>query len=256
MLISTRLGTDWDHFILDDFETDTTLLEAASKDGNAAADVDVDDSSFDVGGGEGANFTADKFYFLMDLDKSEAVNYMKVSSVSTDTINIETDYEPHQRCKSGSYLTPYYPRFYAAGNGTDSSTYDTMYHKSRIPLRSEREKEYGCSGANDLMDESSARIDAMGETLLRNGPNDEGKYALQQPFVGEEFDTVDWTENRSYGTTKNVYITATGSMAEMQDGRTIGGNQYLCFGALNNIFEQNIANYSSLSVMVPNTNST
>lgn len=251
LMMSARTGVTWNHFIFDEFLTDSTLLEAASKDGNTVAAVAAGATSFDVGVGEGANFTANKFYFLIDLQNSEAVNYVKVSSVSTDTINLDPSCAVHKSCKVGSYLTPYYPRFYTAGDFIYRSTPSYEQNKtSRLALRSERGKEFNINDDNDE-DYSSAIADYLFNALYQISPDDEGFYAIQKPLLGEEPDS--FTENRFYGTTKNLYFSAEGVMAEMLDGRTVNSDEWIYFDSSEHLFEG--ADYR-LAALIPNTNST
>jgi hypothetical protein len=79
-------------------------------------------------------------------------------------------------------------------------------------------------------------------------PDDKGYYAVMRPVIVEVYlhNNSSTSNNRAYGTLKNMYVTYNNSLAVMQDGRTIGGKNYLYFTTLSYICSGGSGSYACL----------
>lgn len=246
LIIQSRLGTSWDSFVIDEWTDNANLVEGSTKTGNIAAAVAAGATSFNVGGGEGVNFTAGKWYWLIDLDSAEAVEYVKVTNVATDTITIETALI--KSFASGALLSAYYQRFYTCGDSRTSSNFPL----STLPLRSETNKEFAISSVYNF-NYSRSGGDVVEQALVNINPDDEDFSAVMRPLIGEHDNGTYYEGNRFYGTAKNMYYTGLGTMAQMLNGRTISSAEWVYFQVSNSIDHYGI---STIAAMIPNYNST
>lgn len=250
LCISSRRGSTWNHFMIDTFTGDANVLEADTADGVLASDVAAGASSFDLGAGEGSDVTDEKFYFLIDLDNSEAVDYVQIDSIATDTITTkEALIKTH---KAGALFKPYFPRFYCLGTDVPSNR-----QKALAPLHSYRTQEWGndnVSVSNGSW--STCQLDAMFASILQCAPDDDGNFRVQKPRIteGDPSNGAGTSTNRDYGAGDNVYITAKGTMAEMLDGKTISANNWLYFATHSNVVSD--GGQSSAAVLVPDFDTT
>lgn len=240
MILQSRIGVDWDTFVLDTFLGDSNLVEGTDKRGTVqGAIVAGDDVTIEVGAGEGANFTADKFYYLYDFItfSSYKVNYVNVTKVgladglpSADHIQVERLDFNYQ---ANAVIAAYDHRYYSMGNLTGLNLADYSRYKNNMPYASTQdagEEANHQQHQNIVLDYNSDRMNGY---LNKMSPNDEGLYAVQRPGITENHEPNDYNSydgmNRAYGIMKNVYATSVGIMARGQDGRIISGDNYLYF---------------------------
>ena len=248
LILQTRLGATWDTFIIDNWTTDVNLVEATSVSGTISADANAGDSTISLNTGDASNFTEDKFYFLYDLNLSEAIDYVKVTSITNDVLTLNSTIT-HTHI-SGSLLSPYYQRFYTYGTDKLNSNY---YPNMSIPCRSAIQQEFGISNSsNQNYSYSKAGGHVLENLILYSDPNDEDKYIVMKPLIGE-YDMTGPTSigNRAYGVANSVYYTAVGTMAQMLNGKTINSKQW--------VYSQTcsldpITSNSIIAMLIPNYN--
>jgi hypothetical protein len=246
LIIQTRLGSTWDTFSIDTWTGDVNLVEAATVTGNTVADAAAGDSTITLGVGEGAQFTDGKFYFLYDLNLSEAIDYVQVISKVGDVLTLnETLIHEH---KTGALLVPYYQRFYTWGTDITSP-----HPEMSIPCRSHRGREFGLSLNLFYFEWSEAGGHVLSNLILNSDPNDEGKYIVMKPLLGELPFAPSPSDpgNRSYGIANNLYYTAVGTMAQMLNGKTINAKEWVYTQTAN---LDPITNSSLIARLIPNFN--
>jgi len=255
IVIQTRVGTAWSTYILDEWLTDLNLVEAATISGTLSAAANDGDSTIYLNTGEGSNFTDDNFYFLYNLNRSEAIDYLQVTATAGDTLSLNETLT--KRHSSGSLLSPYYQRFHVLG--TNILTGVNNYVRMGIPVRSVRQKEFGVHATDDFC---YSRIGGhvLEQLIKDSAPNDEGKYIVMKPVVGEydSNSSPNAEGNRSYGQAKNLYYTAVGSMSQMLNGKTIVSKEWVYFHATQHPTTYTtidiIVNDAQIGMMVPNYN--
>jgi hypothetical protein len=103
-------------------------------------------------------------------------------------------------------------------------------YKSKLPY---------CSAADNYVFHNQTSViyggialSSLSTAITTHDPGDDGFFAVQKGFICEatrENDSAATGMNRAYGITNNVYLTSNTSLAKAQDGRTIGGSNYLYF---------------------------
>jgi hypothetical protein len=248
MIFQTRIGTDWDTAGVDTFTASVNFLEAASvvtdltaqAAAGLAVSIEVSDSSA---------FTAGKDYFIYDLSGVPLVNYVHCTGISDGT-HIEVT-QLYDTFPIGAVIGAYPHRFYTFGTNANSFgaaglNYLTSY--SKIPY---------CSAANgyqfhdqDGVINGAIQLSQMTNALTTHAPGDDSYFAVQKGFICEYYrenqQNVDTGMNRAYGITNNAYVTYNNSLAEAQDGRTIGGANYLYFQRHDRAFNNGSSNLAVL----------
>lgn len=263
-LFSTRLGSTWYVVGMDAFVGDSNLLEGTDKIGVAQSGASAGSSVvIQLDTGEATNFTADKYYYILDFDGKTQAQYVKVESVNTgaDQITIET---LHATIVAGAIVGAYIHRWVGFGNGAWSTTAiispnlcnaysgSQLYCKATIPYMSSIDATYVM--ANQVYSSGIVgyvALDLARYYLICMDPNDEGDYAVMRPGfyeVGRHNDTANETTgmNRGYGVLKNLYIIYTTSLSAFLDGKTIGGNNYLFIRPESEMFQSGTSSYSVL----------
>ena len=241
LCIATRLGSSWNNVLIDNWNDDSNLIEDNTKVGNIVAATAVGAVSIEVGVGEGANFTQGNFYFLIDLDSSEGVSYVKIDTIAGDVITLNASYSLLKTFKAGSLLTPYYQRFYCWGNNE--------YPASReftSPIRSTRGQEFGTYYSTNYGNcYSEMKPVVMIAALNTLAPDDKSEWAVQKPLVTEATNNIYYIGNRAFGVCKNMYMGNYGTMAIMLNGRTISSKQYIFLNTKDG-FAVLIPNYNAI----------
>jgi len=239
MIIQTRIGVTWYTFVLDEFIGDSNLLEGTDKTGVTQGAMSAgDDVTVQMGSGEGPNFTAGKFYYLYDFiaATSQLVQYVKVTKVGTgdglptdDHIQLE---RVDRSYATGSVIAAYAHRFYCISSSSFYGLAEFSYGRCSLPygsLYDVYEANHSQSGSLQMDFNSQTMYDY----LAKMAPNDLGVYAVQKPGISESNQPNNFQSgagmNRSYGIMKNIYACMVLTMAKGQDGRVIGGNNYLYF---------------------------
>jgi hypothetical protein len=244
-----RLGDTWTYCILDEWTGISTLVEASTKVGilqsAASAGTDV---VLQLDSGQAANFTVDKYYYLLDFNASVSPysrnDYVKVTNVNlgSDQITVDAIYYSHV---AGALIASYPHRFFVMGNNFPSSgayqanqqyTY-TYYRYFAAPYTSRYAPGYRPMIAQGNSFTQSFYLAAWSYIYDSGDPDDEGYYYCMKPIVKEytnpETDSnLEVSQNRVYGTANNLLVAAKGSMAVMLDYRTLSGIDYLYFGAI------------------------
>lgn len=258
-LFSTRLGSTWYSVGMDTFVGDLNLVEGTDKVGVVQSGATAGSSVvLQLDTGEATNFTADKYYYLMDFDGLTRVEYVKVTSVDTgtDQITIET---LQQNAAAGSIIGSYIHRWVGFGDGyklsvplpniNTSSSSALPY--STIPYCSVSDDAYTFHNQYGGI-YSSIGIDAARYYLSTLDPDDENNYAVMRPGVyeiGRNNDaTINYNTdvNRAYGVMKNLYLIYITTLSSYLDGKTIGGSNYLFIQLENAMFRNGSASYSVL----------
>lgn len=268
MIIQTRRGTTWDIFVFDEWEGDTNLVEGTTAIGTLQSGVTAGSSVvLQLDTGEAANFTADKYYYLYDFDGHSWVAYRKVTAVDAvlDQITIDTaDYN----WPAGSVIGAYPHRWYTAGNQLENNSgttgiYDFNYYVSRyskLPYCSSAGTAYSFSNQSGPI-YGACGADFMWKTIDSMNADDYGNRTVQRPLLYEFFrenDSITTTReasmNRAYGVAKNLYVGTTSGMAQMQDGRTINGKNYIYARTTSSFFSESA--YTTAAVLILDTEAT
>jgi hypothetical protein len=230
MIVQSRIGTDWDTAGIDTFTGSTNFLESASVVTDLTAQGTAG-SSVNLAVTSSTGFNANSYYFIYDLTTEAIVNYVKCTVVPDGShITVETLYDTFP---IGAVIGAYPHRFYTFGTAYQSSLYDmnNSASLSKIPY---------CSGDDGHVfhDQGtviygSIKVSSLNSAIETGNPGDDGYFAVQKAFICEYFrensSSSQTGMNRPYGITNNVYLTSNTSLAQAQDGRTIGGSNYLYF---------------------------
>jgi len=235
MIIQSRLGTAWDSAMLDEWLGDTNLVEATTKVGVLQSGVVAgSDVVLQLNTGEAANFTLNKYYYIYDFNGHTWANYCKCTNVNTGLDQITVGLI-NQNFPTGSVVCAYVHRWMASGNHLGGWTADlnSPDYCSRIPYYS------SISDQTRVIHNQTSSIQGASfpaivyQYVIKMAPNDEGVYAVMKPGVVEKGRpngyAGDSENNRGYGTLKNLYVSALGSMARGLDGKVIAGNNWLYF---------------------------
>jgi hypothetical protein len=258
MIIQTRLGTDWDTFVLDDFVGDSNLLEAATAVGVMQSGVSAGSSVvLQLDTGEAANFTADNYYYIFDMDGHSWVEYCQVTNVSIGADQITVDAIGYD-FPSGAVIGAFPHRYYMACNNLSlSGSFNYSNRQSKLPYCSSDESGYVFHDQSGLIYGRFTPTRALGYLLCMD-PGDDGVYAVQRPGIAESYrentnSYASTDQNRGYGVTKNVYLTSLGSMARGQDGRVISSENWLYFQKESDVFS---GGSGAIAVLFRDTEST
>jgi hypothetical protein len=236
LIIQSRLGTSWSTALIDTWVGDSNLVEGIDKTGTLQSGVTAGSSVvLPLSSGQEINFTVNKYYYIYDFNGHSWVNYCKCTAVDTGAHTITVD-AIQNNFPTGSVIAAYAHRFYLMGDGTVAGSppyyLSYTYAKLKVPYVSAAAA-YVFYSQEISQIYGGCELDKMANYLTQMTPNDEGVYAVQKPsiceYYGENSFGITTGMNRCYGVTKNVYMTYTGVMAQGQDGRTIGGKNYLYF---------------------------
>ncbi len=234
-LFCTRLGTSREVIGLDNFIGDSNLLEGVDKVGviqsGATAGTSV---ALQLDTGEATNFTVGEFYFITDFNNTTRAQYVEVESVDTGTDQV-TVVELYRDAAAGSVIGAYVHRWYGFGTG---ATADERFsdQPSAIPYVSSPDGTYVMD--NQIYSggiQTACAFEAARKYMSIMIPDDHGNWAVMRPGIYERFRpnlSYSNTEsmNRAYGTAKNLYLIYLTGLAAFQDGKTIGGKNYLFIG--------------------------
>lgn len=235
MIQQTRIGTSWNSCILDDWIGDSNLVEGPDKIGVIQSGVSIDsDVLLHLGTGEAYNFTSGNFYFMVDVSNGPQVSYVQCNEIDhgTDELVVNSTVWNHP---SGTLIGAYPHRVYSASNGIAQYT-NISARTAQIPYVSDTEKIYNVHEDNSII-WGYIRYDSLNLAISTMDPNDLETYAVQRPVLGEYYRFMPTSSstnatvgmNRYYGIAKNLYCTQLGTMARGQDGRIIGGENWLYF---------------------------
>lgn len=223
LIIQSRVGTDWDNFVLDDFLGDPNLLEPVTKVGVLAGGITAgSDVVVTLGAGEAVNFTQDKFYYIFDFDGHTWVDYVKVTNVNpgADQITLELVNEDYP---AGAVVSSYAHRYYCMANWNYS-------RKSSIPVWSYNGNAVSLSTGTS-QHTAACWLDILEKAIGVMSPDDQNIWAMHKMQIVERYPQTGFNDdlNRSYGLTQNAYVSAKGNMARGQDGITLNSVDWLFF---------------------------
>lgn len=226
------------------------------------SDIEVD-FTLRLAAGEGANFTIGEPYYIWDVEQATAqAAYFKVlGKVSSD--NLIVDGLNNVQLRAGSVASPYGHRWAVAGNQNTGLENLISSNRSQIPYMSNLASTSAgtvdsslCLSDGVSLSGSNATgvgTDFMSNTIQTLGPDDKGRYGVQRPTVYEleprnfgGAGTGGNYDNRAYGRLKNIYVTSMTGLAQMSDGRIIGGQEFICF-LLSNPYAFLVRHSTSLS---------
>ena len=164
-------------------------------------------------------FNVDEFYYLTDYNGVEQAEYVKVISKNTTVSPYSVTIEELKSTSFaiGSVLAAYAHRFYCFF--TNKQVAGTGKYDQVIPYCSNYTNEAYVTGVNEIKNEftpSVGLLDVM-------APDDEGNYAVEEPFVGEERDGNNGTAemNNTLGKCVGCWMSSSTGVTQMQIGRTI-----------------------------------
>lgn len=251
MLIGARQGSSWSVFFIDEFAGISKLLEGTDKVGVLQSGVTAGSSVVcQLGSGQAANFTVNKYYFIYDFVGHSWVNYAKVTARDTvaDTITLSSI---AQNFPSGAVVCAYAHRFYSNGPNRGNTNNYSHSNYINIPYISANNNTYvhhnqtgPIYGSGDFISlaGTGAGIDYESNVFSYSEPNDEGEFLCIKPLIYEYMAnnyssgySYSYSANRKYGKTKNLIRTKAFGLAffdyrtaESIDYLTIGGNSYVC----------------------------
>ena len=236
LMQATLLGATWSAIFIDTFTGISSKLEVVSKVGVLQSGITAGSNvTMQLGTGQAANFTANKWYYIYDFNAHCWVNYGYVVSVNigADTIVFSN---VAQNFPSGSILTPYAHRFYSYGAVFGNLQETNMrYYGNGSPCQIAY-----CSSSvqanvfhSQIVYINGAANYIISNELVASGiPDDEGNYDCVRHALSENRDFGGSTTNsinRLYGTSNNTLCTYTGTMGMMTNYRTMLGVDYLNF---------------------------
>lgn len=256
MILQSRLGTAWYTAMWDEWTGDANFVEGTDKWGIVQDAAPGSGSSvvLTLDTGQGANFTQDKWYYLYDFNGQSKVNYVQVTNVSGDQITVDhIDAGFTQYSVIGAYVH----RWVSGGDARlNTANYNYQGRPSTIPYCSQKysdesHHDYTIHNQSGYIYGPSPYWSYENYYLSRMSPNDEGVYAVQRGGIVEGVYPANlnnnkaWT-NRAYGTPKNSYVTLLGTMARNQDGRVIGGKNWLYFRTVSELSLSGSSSYAVL----------
>jgi hypothetical protein len=258
MIVQSRNGTSWSTAIVDSWVGDPNFVEGTDKIGTLAGDATAGSNKvLQLGVGQAANFTPNRYYYITDMSNHAWVNYCKVTADDTiaHTITVDTI---DKNFPTGSVIAAYAHRMYCAGNvlasgiGRMNSVTYTAY--SSLPYcSSETSNKAFSSQSGPIYSGVTVGLDTA--TLAKAAPNDRGYFACQKPFLVEGSNhQASYSDGMTegYGIMKNIYVTNTGTMVQGLDGKTIGGSNWLYFQPLQTFIYQGPG---GLAVLLPDSTS-
>jgi hypothetical protein len=238
-----RIGTAWSNCILDEFESyGATFLEGTDKVGVLQSGITAGTSVvLQLATGEAANFTVGKNYYLYDLDGHTWVDYATVTARDTGahtvTLNIVNFNFP-----AGAVLCAYAHRHvfftsnYTGGTNMSSNSYTgyripyvSSLNSASYVVHNQTGEIMGVAGSD-----STDQAFSMFASVYNRGTS-----------VSESDDWLCWgapileiyrhnsvigdstSMNRILGKLKNIKIFMRGSLAQMQDTRTLNSIAYI-----------------------------
>ncbi len=242
----SRIGTSYKIAFVINWIGDANLVEGTDKHGTLQSGVTAGSSIvLQLDTGEAANFTVDNYYFIYDFDGHSWVNSVKVTATDTgaDQITVST---LTQNFPAGSVIAAYAHRFLAGGN---EGGYSELYQGNTLNNSS--------SGACSIPYINTASSGFVFHTpgavvygyvtmewtssyCSRANPNRKGNFGCSEVGIVENIGHNDNTStgygHEPYGVVENVVISAIGTLAPGQDGRTDQGNNYMYFVASTDFF--------------------
>jgi len=234
MILQTRLGTSWYTAGLDEWEGLTNLVEGTDKTGtlqtSAAAGSNV---ILQLGSGQAANFTLNKYYYIYDLQGHTWANYVRATNINLSADRVTVD-ATTVSFPTSAVMCAYAHRYVTFGNGTASYISGLQFtsHLCKLPYCSCYQEQ-----ANIIHDQvgpiyGDATMGFNTNLLITVDPDDESYYIAQRPIIIEHAkENVDSTAtlgmNRSYGLLKNCFAVSLVNMAQGLDGKIISGVNYL-----------------------------
>lgn len=234
MIVQSRVGSSWSTSVVDSWLGDSNFVEGTDKIGTLATGTTAGTNKvLQLGAGQAANFTPNRYYYIYDMNGHAWVNYVKVtasdmtSSITVDSID--------KNFPTGSVIAAYAHRIYCVGNVLalnvnrfNSNNYGV---KSGIPYYSNQTSTKAFPDQNgQIYGSITGSIDTV--TLGQAAPNDRGYFACQKPFIVERANQQAAQNDgmtEGYGIMKNMYATNVGTMVQGLDGKTIGGSNWLYF---------------------------
>jgi hypothetical protein len=236
LIIMSRTGSTRNFSCIDAWTGVSNLVEADTVIGTLQSGITAGSNvTLQLGAGEAALFTANKYYYVYDMDGVTVCNYTKCISTDTgaDTIVLQTI---GSTFAAGSVVGAYPHRFYSFGTG--KNYYNNIFYTSRtvIPYYSTITGNYVIHNQTGYI-HSSVGGDIATNSLQRMFPNDEGYRAVQRPLLcetGRPNDDNNYTYrtdmNRAYGCCDNIYVSEDTYMTVELDGITVDGDSYLYVG--------------------------
>lgn len=252
------ISATWHSVCWDEWVGVANKVEGTDKVGTLQSSVTAGSNVvLQLGAGEAANFTAEKYYFIYDFSTTSAsghlklsnVQYVKVSSVNTSTDQI-TIYVLAYNFSSGSVIGAYVHRWASFGDGNTPTIINISSAYSKIPYCSSYNSGAATYAFHDQRSYLTAAIRAgWFSGFFVSSPDDEQKYDVMRPVVAEytieNYSAGSSTDmNRWYGPLKNTYIIYLTSMLAGQEGKVINGKNYIFFKLFSAIFNDGGSSYS------------
>jgi hypothetical protein len=222
--------------VMDEFVGDSVLLEDATHIGavqnGLVAGVNV---LIQLAPGEGANFTAGKYYYIYDfagilrVAPYMAVNYVKIVSVDPYTDQIVVD-QIRYNFPIGSVIGAYPHRLYCMRTqqpttpGFNPANFGLSMPYCSVPA-TEANFIWASMNANIV----NASTDQNNKFLNISDPDDELNYLCEMLLLCEWRDGQGGESftNQCFGPVRSLVASSVTGIAQMLDGRLIGGLQYI-----------------------------
>jgi len=223
--LSANNNESWSTFVLGDwfadsstkwFPYDKTVASAVVNNPTgtgASAFVELADAT------EVNRFEVGEYYYLTDYNGVEKAEYVKVTAkdITGPTYGVTVEQINSTAFAVGSVLAAYAHRFYCFF--TNKQVTGTGKYDQVIPYCSNYSNKAYVTGLNEIKNEFTGSIGLL--NVMQ--PDDEGNYAVEEPFVGEDIDGSNGSDemNNTLGKCVGCWMSSINGLTKMQIGRTI-----------------------------------
>jgi hypothetical protein len=182
----------------------------------------------------GHDLTNGQHYYITDYQNRTTVFFVQITGISGNEVTLDRTLA-QGNFGPGAVIASYEHRFLLGGSQSSIMAFRAQLpYMSRvgfecIPQQLEASQDSQLISGQNC---PSAQIEALDGSLQRESPNHQNKYGVHRALV-HEFRSYSNSNvshgRRTYGVLNNVYMTFNNSMSRSNNGRTIGGLNYLYF---------------------------
>lgn len=271
--LHTLVGTTWYEQGWDECTGISNLVEGTDKYGYLQSAITAGTNVvLQLDTGEAANFTQNKYYYMIDFSQTQVLGHRKVNTVQyvlVSSVDTGSDQITIAACSydfgAGTLIGAYPHRWVAIGTaGSNDNVPNVAYNLlSCIPYSSH----YNSGVAGAAFHNQTGKITGSCQfswsaaALSTMNPDDDSLQAVQRPLILEysypSSGTSNYTTgcNRAYFVPKNFYLAYNNTWLAGSYGKVINGKNYIFFKTVSNVI---LYNYSSNNeaVLILDTEST
>lgn len=187
-------------------------------------------------------FTKNEFYYVYDFRYDGVVPLIAVAYGQCNGVGVADGLASNQirfatlnnNFNAGAKVNPYPLPIHSISNGHSTASGDIAASDctAQLPFYSYSS---GTTGHYCIHNQDNGYLEGRltisrdYNAIITNAPDDKGNYTVQRPLICEYFNTLDnYTDcNRSYGESKNIYLSDDNGMSIMTTGRTISGKEHI-----------------------------